>query len=153
MTLPTVLLAEDNPDDVVLVRRAWQRSGIAVSLQVVGDGEAALRYLRGEGPYADRAAYPPPDLVLLDWKLPRLMGREVLRTIRAEPRHDDLPVIVLTASREDEDVLDAYAARANSYLQKPVSAGRLTALLGSLGRYWLEHNVRAVGLAAPGARG
>ena len=151
MTLPTVLLAEDNPDDVVLVRRAWQRSGVAVSLQVVEDGEAVLRYLDGAGAYADRSTHPLPDLVLLDWKLPRMMGREVLRAIRAERRHDDLPVIVLTASAEDEDVLDAYAGRANSYLQKPISAGTLTALLGCLGRYWLGHNVRAGGVLAPGA--
>jgi len=137
----TVLLAEDNPDDVVLVRRAWRLTRRPVSLQVVTDGEAAIHYVLGEGRFADRAAHPAPDLVLLDWKLPRLRGLEVLRRIRAEPRLDSLPVIVLTSSKEQEDVLDAYAARANSYLQKPISAEALTAMLHSLGRYWLEHNV------------
>jgi CheY-like chemotaxis protein len=145
MSDPTVLLAEDNPDDVVLVRRAWRRSGLPGTLQVVSDGEEVLRYLRGQGAYADRSTHPQPDLLLLDWKMPRMSGLEVLRLIRGQSCYDDLPVVVLTASVEDEDVLDAYAARANSYLQKPVSAGSLTTLLANAGRYWLEHNVRSSG--------
>lgn len=141
MTPPTVLLAEDNPDDVVLVRRAWRQSQRQVSLQVVDDGEAAIRYLLGEAPYADRIAHPPPRLVLLDWKLPRLRGVEVLRRIRADPAFDALPVVVLTSSREQEDIVEAYAARANSYLHKPITAQALAILLDDVGHYWLEHNV------------
>lgn len=148
-TLPTVLLAEDNPDDVVLVRRAWQRSARSVSLQVVTDGEQAIRYLHGEGAFADRHAHPRPDLVLLDWKLPRMRGLEVLKMIRADPAFDGLPVVVLTSSKEEEDVLDAYAARANSYLQKPISTEALAMLLDSVGRYWLEHNVGHPGRRRP----
>lgn len=141
MKLPTVLLAEDNPDDVVLVRRAWRRCNLAVGLQVVTDGEAALHYLQGQGQYGDRQRFPLPSLLLLDWKLPRQTGLEVLRKVRGDPVHDQLPVVILTSSSEDEDVRAAYAARANSYLLKPVTSDALAALLSSAGKYWLEFNV------------
>lgn len=136
-----VLLAEDDSGAVLLLRRALRRCSVAVALQVVEDGEQAQAYLEGCGPYADRTRHPLPVLLLLDWKLPRRSGLEVLRWVREQPALDALPVVVLTSSAEGGDLRQAYAARANSYLQKPVSFEQLCARLDLLLTYWLHHNI------------
>ncbi|MFC0677337.1 response regulator [Lysobacter korlensis] len=138
---PTVLLAEDSPDDRFLIERALRRSRQQVSLQVVADGEEAIAYLGGEGAFADRQRHPMPQLLLLDWKLSRRSGLEVLRWIRARPYLDALPVVVLTASGEDGDLHAAFAARANSFLQKPGASGDLLDLIDCTLAYWLRHNL------------
>jgi CheY-like chemotaxis protein len=138
---PTVLLVEDNIDDVLLTQRAFRKAGVQASLQVAADGDEAVAYLRGDGAYADRAAHPMPALVLLDWKLPKRSGREVLQWVRQQPQFATLPVVVLTSSREQEDIDRAYGAGANSYLQKPVMLDNLTELSSRLEGYWLRTNV------------
>ncbi|HEY1227632.1 MAG TPA: response regulator [Ramlibacter sp.] len=137
----TVLLVEDNLDDVLLTRRAFRKAGLASALQVAGDGDEAVAYLAGDGAFADRQAHPLPSLVLLDWKLPRRSGREVLQWVRAQERFTGLPVVVLTSSREQEDIDQAYSAGANSYIQKPVLLEKLAELSERLHAYWLETNV------------
>jgi CheY-like chemotaxis protein len=140
---PTILLVEDNIDDVILTRRALRKVGVAAALVTVGDGAEAKAYVLGSGAFADRNAYPVPALLLLDWKLPRCSGAEVLRWIRARSEMDTLPVVVLTSSRQQEDIEQAYAAGANSYLQKPVEFSELVELLGRLHLYWFETNITA----------
>jgi CheY-like chemotaxis protein len=140
---PTILLVEDNIDDVILTRRALRKVGVSAALATVGDGEEAKAYLLGTGAFADRNAHPMPALVLLDWKLPRCSGVEVLDWIRARSEMDTLPVVVLTSSRQQEDIEQAYAAGANSYLQKPVAFSELVELLGRLHLYWFETNITA----------
>jgi|SRR3712207_4364604 len=137
----TVLLVEDNHDDVLLTQRAFRKAGIAARLEVVGDGDAAVAYLAGEGAYRDRDAHPMPSLVLLDWKLPKRSGREVLQWIRGQEGLLSLPVVVVTSSREQEDVEQAYVAGANSYIEKPVLFDRLTALCAMLHAYWIQSNI------------
>jgi CheY-like chemotaxis protein len=138
---PTVLLVEDNIDDVLLTQRAFRKAGVQASLQVAADGDEAVAYLRGDGAYGDRATHPMPALVLLDWKLPKRSGREVLQWVRQQPQFAALPVVVLTSSREQEDIDRAYGAGANSYLQKPVMLENLTELSSRLEGYWLRTNV------------
>ena len=138
---PTVLLVEDNIDDVLLTQRAFRKAGVQASLRVAADGDEAVAYLRGDGAYGDRTAHPKPALVLLDWKLPKRSGREVLQWVRQQPQFVALPVVVLTSSREQEDIDRAYGAGANSYLQKPVMLENLTELSSRLEGYWLRTNV------------
>lgn len=144
----TVLLVEDNLDDVLLTRRAFRKAGIPSALQVASDGDEAVAYLAGEGAFADRQAHPLPALMLLDWKLPRRSGREVLQWVRGQGRFATLPVVVLTSSREQEDIEQAYSAGANSYIQKPVLFEKLAELSERLHTYWLLTNVAS---ARPGA--
>ena len=139
---PTILLVEDEPGDVLLIRRAYRRANLASPLQVVGDGEAAVAYLAGQDAYADRRQYPLPALVLLDLKLPRKSGLEVLAWLRAQPALKRLPVVVLTSSRERGDVDRAYELGANSYLVKPVGFDTLQEMIQTLGLYWLVLNER-----------
>ena len=136
----TVLLVEDNPDDVLLIRNAFRKAGARASLQVVGDGDEAVAYLGGEGAFADRLAYPMPALLLLDLKLPRRSGFEVLQWVRHNPATKHVPTIVLTSSNQHEDVRRAYECQANSYLVKPVARDALVAMLGTLDNYWLGLN-------------
>jgi CheY-like chemotaxis protein len=136
----TVLLVEDDPNDVLLVRRAFRRAGLPEPW-AVGDGEQAVSYLSGEGGYADRAAHPLPALLLLDLKMPRMDGFEVLRWLRA--RTDGLrrlPVAVLTSSAENPDIHRAYDAGANSYLVKPPTFDGLHEMVRALGLYWEGQN-------------
>lgn len=138
--LSTLLLVEDDPNDVMLFRRAKDKSNLANPLQVVEDGEAAIAYLSGQGTYADRNRYPLPALVLLDLKLPRKSGLEVLAWLRQQPGLRRLPVVVLTSSRESLDVGRAYDLGANSYLVKPVAFDSLLEMVKALGLYWLIFN-------------
>ncbi len=138
---PTLLLVEDSADDVLFVRRALAKIGCSLHLAVAEDGEQAVRYLRGEGEYADRAVHPLPNVVLLDWKLPRMSGIEVLEWIRQQSSLRNMPVIVLTSSRQQENIDRAYRACANSYLQKPVAFDDLTALMKKICEYWLDLNI------------
>lgn len=136
----TLLLVEDNPDDVALFKRALLKTALDFPLQVVSDGEAAIAYLSGAGPYADRSKHPLPRLVLMDLKLPRKSGHEVLEWLRADPELRRLPVVVLTSSREISDINRAYDNCANSYLVKPFGFDGLTDMVRTLYDYWLKMN-------------
>jgi CheY-like chemotaxis protein len=128
-----ILLVEDNPDDVLITRRALAKSRVANELYVVRDGQEALEYLLG----GDEADAPRPDLILLDVNLPRVNGMEVLERIR---RDDDLaviPVIMLTASDREEDVVKSYRLGSNTYIQKPVEFEKFLQALEVLGQYWI----------------
>ena len=139
---PAILVVEDNPDDVLLLQRAFRRANLPNPLHIVGDGQAALDYLSGAPPYSDRAAYPVPGLILLDLKLPKRTGHEVLQWIRAQPGLRRVPVTVLTTSRESPDVNRAYDLGANSYLTKPIEFDGLIALVTTLQQYWMTMNER-----------
>lgn len=137
-----ILLVEDNPDDVLLIQRAFRKLGAVNPLRVVSDGEQAVAYLAGEGPYADRDAHPLPSLLLLDLKLPRRSGFEVLEWLRGRPGLRRLPVVVLTSSRESQDVGRAADLGANSYLVKPVQFDALQEMVRTLRLYWIQLNER-----------
>jgi CheY-like chemotaxis protein len=136
----TILLVEDDPNDVKLIQRAFRKAGLANPVMVVKDGEEAVAYLSGTELYADREHYPLPTLVLLDLKLPRKNGLEVLAWLREQPGLRRLPVVVLTASRENADINRAYDLCANSYLVKPVTLDTLMEIVKSLRLYWLILN-------------
>jgi CheY-like chemotaxis protein len=138
----TILLVEDSPDDVLLVRRAFQKAGIENPIVAVENGDEALAYLNGTGIYADRQKYPLPTLTLLDLKLPRRSGLEVLAWVRQHSGIKRMPIIVLTSSRDEDDINRAYDLGANSYLVKPVAFDDLLRLVRSLEGYWLSLNVR-----------
>ena len=135
-----VLLVEDNPNDVLLLRRAFTKTGISNPLVVVDDGEKAVRYLAGEGEFADRTAHPLPLLILLDLKLPRKSGHEVLTWLRAQPVLRRTPVVVLTSSAERSDLERCYDTGVNSYLVKPVKFDDLTKLMDLVRAYWMGAN-------------
>lgn len=135
-----ILLVEDDHNDVLLIKRAFQKVNIANPIIVVHDGEQAISYLAGREPYVDRAL---PMLVLLDLKLPRKSGHEVLEWLRQQPNLKRLPVVVLTASSESSDVNRAYDLGANSYLVKPVTFDALVEMVKTLNLYWLILNKRA----------
>ena len=136
----TILLVEDNPDDVDLTRRAFQRAGVTQPLEVVEDGVEALDYLFARGAYSGRVGQPLPALVLLDLKLPRMDGHEVLRQIRANTLTRFLPVVVLTSSDEQKDLVESYSQGCNSYVRKPVSYTEFVEAARQLGLYWLVLN-------------
>jgi CheY-like chemotaxis protein len=131
-----ILLVEDDPNDVLLMRRACAKSNLTNPLQVVNDGDAAVAYLSGQPPYADRQQFPLPLLILLDLKLPRRSGLEVLAWVRQQPNLRRLPVVVLTSSREKTDVNRAYDLGANSYLVKPVTFTSLMDIVQTLNMFW-----------------
>lgn len=114
-----VLLVEDDENDVFFMRRAWKKSGVEAPLQIVRDGQEAIDYLGGTGPFADRAQYPLPAFVFLDLKLPYIGGLDVLAWIRSQPHIEQLPVVVLTSSSEDRDRKRAAELDARAYLVKP----------------------------------
>lgn len=137
--VPQVLLVEDDPNDILLLERAFGKAQLTAPLQV-NDGEEAIAYLAGEGNYADRERHPLPNLVLLDLKLPKKSGLEVLHWLRQQPVLQRLPVVVLTSSREHSDVNRAYELGANSYLVKPVRSQDLVEMIKTLDVYWLWMN-------------
>jgi CheY-like chemotaxis protein len=135
-----ILLIEDNPSDIELTKRALKRGHIASEIIVAEDGEEALDYLFGTGRHAGHDPPELPAIVLLDLKLPKISGLEVLRRIRAHVRTRRLPVIILTTSREDEDLGACYDHGANSYVVKPVDFSRFQRAIEQLGSYWLVIN-------------
>lgn len=130
-----ILLVEDNPDHAELLRRNLEHFPAACQLHHVEDGETALDYIFGQGDYADRAQFPAPDLVLLDLRLPRVGGLEVLRRVKSHPTLHRTNIVVLTTSDAERDVAMAYAHHANSFLTKPVDFARLVQLIQDLGAY------------------
>jgi CheY-like chemotaxis protein len=135
-----ILLVEDNPQDVLLIQRAFRKANLSVPLQVVGDGEAAVQYLSGQEPYGDRSCYPLPLLILLDLKLPRKSGTEVLAWLQQQPVLKRLPVVVLTSSREYADINNVYDLGANAYMVKPVAFDNLVDIVKTLNMHWLIFN-------------
>lgn len=140
MLTHTILLVEDDPNDVFLMERALRKAKLTNPLHVVEDGEQALAYLEGEGPYEDRAVYPLPVLILLDLKLPRKSGFEVLAWLRQQSGLKRVPVVVLTSSKEPSDVNRAYDLGSNSYLVKPLGLEEMSKLVDALNLYWLILN-------------
>lgn len=139
-TTAAILLVEDNEDDVFLMKRALQRAGIVNRLCLAEDGQQAIEYLSGAGPYADRGAHPMPAIVFLDLKLPMKGGLEVLAWIRGQPELENLVVVVLTSSNEPSDLKQAYRLGANSYVVKPPTSAQLLELAKAFKWYWLEFN-------------
>lgn len=135
-----ILLVEDNPDDVELTRLAFDEGGICNEIVVARDGAEALDYLFGTGKYEDRDLSSMPAVVLLDLKLPKVDGLEVLRRIREDSRTHALPVVVLTSSKEDEDVIKSYNLGANAYVRKPVDYNEFVRAAKTLGLFWLVMN-------------
>ena len=135
-----ILLAEDREDEVALIRRAFKKINLLNPLQVVTDGEQVVAYLKGEGQFANRAEYPLPSLLLLDLKMPRMNGLEVLQWIRQQPGFGTLRVVMLTSSNQIQDVNAAYRLGANSFLVKPVEFERFVAMINALQGYWFWMN-------------
>lgn len=133
-----ILLAEDDPGDQELVRRALADSKFHNELRVVSDGREALDYLLQEGKYADPEAAPRPDLLLLDLNMPRMDGRKLLARIREDPKIRRIPAVVLTTSKRDEDVCEAYDLGVNSYIMKPVTMDGFMQVISKLEEYWFQ---------------
>lgn len=136
----TILLVEDNPNDVALTLRALRKNNILNEIDTVRDGAEALDYLLRQGNYADRDKDAMPAVVLLDLKLPKLSGIEVLQRLRADERTKLLPVVILTSSKEDQDLIDGYRFGANSYVRKPVDFTQFSQAVLQLGLYWMVLN-------------
>ncbi|MBI4962946.1 MAG: response regulator [Desulfomonile tiedjei] len=130
-----ILLVEDNPMDVIVTREALKEGKVCNNLSVVQDGEEAIEFLRRKGDYADA---PRPDVILLDLNLPRKGGREVLSEIKNDPALQDIPVIVLTTSKAEEDVLDSYQLHANCFITKPVDLDQFTKVIKTIEGFWFE---------------
>jgi len=140
MTDRAILLVEDNPDDEALTLRAFKKHNITNEVVVAHDGAEALEYLFGTGRYAGRDLEVMPQLILLDLKLPKVDGLEVLRQLRADDRTRLLPVVVLTSSTEERDLVESYRLGANSYVRKPVDFTQFVEAARQLGLYWLLMN-------------
>ena len=135
-----VLLVEDNPDDAELIAYAFRKAAIPNPLVVVDDGDKAIDYLHGIGGYTDRNVFPLPVVILLDLKLPRRSGFEILQDIRANQETRRIPVVVLTSSNQPDDIGRAYDLGANSYLVKPIGRDALLSMVGTLDAFWLKLN-------------
>ena len=134
----TILLADDDPDDRMLAKEAFVESRLRNKLEMVEDGEELMDYLQGRGKYSGTNAKPKPDLILLDLNMPRKDGREALREIKSSPDLRRIPIVVLTTSKADEDVIRTYDLGVNSFITKPVTFEALVEVLTALGRYWFE---------------
>lgn len=139
----TILLVEDDANDVFFLKLAFQDAQVKESLQIVTDGQQAIAYLSGSGQFADRSVYPIPYLILLDLKLPYVMGLDVLKWVRQRPEFDASIVIVLTSSQDPRDLEQAYRLKTNGYLVKPSSLEKLHLLVQCVKEFWLGHNVPA----------
>jgi len=136
-----ILVAEDDPQDAFFLKREFGKAGVTITLHFVQDGQEVIDYLEGKGIFADRQTYPMPDLVLLDLKMPRLNGFDVLGWLRKQAGLKRLPVIIFSSSSESVDINRAYDLGANSYLVKPHAVEELSALVNRLKTYWLEANI------------
>ena len=135
-----ILIVEDTPEDLDLALRALRKAKLTNHIQVARDGEEALQFLFCEGPYAERKMESDPKVILLDLKLPKVDGLEVLRRIKSDPRTKLIPVVVLTSSKEQNDVVESYHLGVNSYIVKPVDFDQFTESVKQLGFYWLLLN-------------
>jgi two-component system response regulator len=135
-----ILLVEDNPNDVELTLHALKKNNLTNRIQVVRDGAEALEYLFGSGTFAGRDLNQSPKVILLDLKLPKVDGMEVLRRIKADERTRSIPVVVLTSSREERDIVESYRLGVNSYITKPVDFEQFTESVRTIGLYWLLLN-------------
>lgn len=134
----TILMADDDEDDRLLTREALEESKVLNNLHCVEDGVELLNYLRREGKYADVDAYPWPGLILLDLNMPRKDGRETLKELKADPDLKAIPVVILTTSQQEEDMVKGYGLGAASFITKPVNFEGLVNLMKALGKYWIE---------------
>jgi CheY-like chemotaxis protein len=134
----TILLADDDPDDRMLAKEAFVESRLRNKLETVEDGEELMDYLQGRGDYSGSNKKAKPDLILLDLNMPRKDGREALREIKSSPELRRIPIVVLTTSKADEDVIRTYDLGVNSFITKPVTFEALVDVLTALGRYWFE---------------
>lgn len=135
-----ILLVEDNPQDLELTLRALQKAKLANRIQIARDGAEALEFLFCEGAYGGRKIEDTPNVILLDLKLPKVDGLEVLQRIKGDPRTSTIPVVILTSSKEQWDVVESYKLGANSYIVKPVNFDQFVAAVRDLGMYWLLLN-------------
>jgi two-component system response regulator len=135
-----ILLVEDNPNDVELTLHAFRRHNLANRVHVVRDGAEALEFIFATGAYAHRRSEDKPKVILLDLKLPKIDGLEVLRRLKADPQVRMIPVVVLTSSREERDIVDSYQLGVNSYIVKPVDFGQFTEAVRQLRLYWILLN-------------
>jgi len=134
----TILMADDDPDDRLMTQEAFEEAHLANALHFVEDGEALLDYLYHRGPYAARGADPEPGLILLDLNMPKKDGRQALKEIKADPLLRHIPIVVLTTSKAEEDILRTYDLGVNSFIIKPVTFVALVELVKTLTRYWFE---------------
>jgi CheY-like chemotaxis protein len=134
----TILVADDDREDCMLIEEAMQESRLVNRLQFVHDGEELMDYLRHAGEFADRETSPRPGIILLDLNMPRKDGREALRDIKADPCLHKIPVVVLTTSQAEEDICRSYDLGVNSYITKPVTFASMVDLMKLLGKYWFE---------------
>lgn len=134
----TILMADDDEDDRVLAREAMEESRVLNQLYFVEDGVELIAYLNGTDKYADREQHPMPGLILLDLNMPKKDGREALKEIKSDPRLRRIPVVILTTSKAEEDMLRGYDLGAASYITKPVTFSSLVELMRTLGKYWVE---------------
>ena len=139
-TIVEILLVEDNPQDLRLTQRALIKANLANHIHVARDGQEALEFIFCEGEYAGRKIENAPKVILLDLKLPKVDGKEVLERIKSDPRTKMIPVVVLTSSKEQSDVVESYNLGVNSYIVKPVNFEGFAAAVRQLGMYWLLHN-------------
>jgi CheY-like chemotaxis protein len=135
-----ILLVEDNPDDVELTLHALRKESLANSIHVARDGEEALAFVFCNGVHAERSMERPPKLILLDLKLPKVDGMEVLKQLKADDRTKTIPVVILTSSKEERDLVKGYGLGANSYIQKPVDFDQFRETVKAVGLYWLVIN-------------
>jgi CheY-like chemotaxis protein len=135
-----ILIVEDTPQDLELTLRALRKSNLANNIHVARDGAEAVEFIFCEGPHADRKIQDGPKVILLDLKLPKIDGIEVLRRVKSDSRTKSIPVVVLTSSKEQKDVVESYQLGVNSYIVKPVDFERFASAVGELGLYWLLLN-------------
>ena len=134
----TILLADDDPDDRMLAQDALAESRLANNMRTVEDGEELLQYLRHQGKYADPASSPRPGVILLDLNMPRKDGREAIKEIKADPDLSLIPIVVLTTSRAEQDIVRSYELGVSSFIVKPVTFAGLVEVMQTFGRYWFE---------------
>lgn len=147
----SVLVVDDNADDVLFIKRALKKAGIECPVNVVGDGDSALEFLEGRGRYADESSWPHPTLVLLDLKLPRRSGLEVLEALQPDPGERRAPIVVLSGAAQAGDIARARAAGAIAYLTKPISPAEIARLIDDLGLAWLACHGALPAAGAPGS--